>query len=70
MKLNYFLCFYFQIMVNILKNLKIEHYSWIPVRNENFIHVIFSVAEGPPCEEALRILTKWGIGVRLKSTLG
>lgn len=56
--------------MRLLKNLKIENYSWVPAKNEKFIHVIFSVAEGQPCEEAIHVFTKWGIGNRFKSTLG
>lgn len=57
-------------MICILRNLKIDVYSWVPVKNNKFIHVMFSVTDGPPFEEALHMLTKWGIGVRGHSTLG
>ncbi|KAK6620158.1 hypothetical protein RUM44_006559 [Polyplax serrata] len=59
-----------EITMRLLKSLRIENYSWVTARNEKFIYVIFSVAEGQPCEEALHVFTKWGIGNRFKSTLG
>uniref|UniRef100_U5EUZ1 Putative conserved plasma membrane protein n=1 Tax=Corethrella appendiculata TaxID=1370023 RepID=U5EUZ1_9DIPT len=58
-----------EIMSEIIRKMKIDNAGWVETNKGKGYQITFSILSGTQCDDTIRLLSEWGVGETMKSTV-